>query len=144
MTLLDANILLYAYNPGSPEHASCSRWLENALSGREPVGLAWAVILAFARLATNPRLFRAPLTIDEACAAIQGWLSQPLLQILEPTDRHWAILSGLLVSSQVRGTLVMDADLAALAIEHGATLVTTDRDFTRFNGLKLLNPLAPR
>ena len=144
MTLLDANILLYAYNPGSPEHAPCRHWLEDALSRREPVGLAWAVILAFARIATSPRLFRAPLTIDEACSAIKEWLTQPLIQLLEPTDRHWAILSGLLVSSQARGALVMDADLAALAIEHGATLVTTDRDFTRFTGLKLLNPLAPR
>ena len=142
MTLLDANILLYAYHAGAPEHAACRRWLEEALGGWQPLLLPWTTILAFLRISTNPRIFRTPLTMAEAAAAVESWLGQPVVRLLQPTERHWETLSALLAGSQISGHFVTDADLAALALEHGATLCTTDRDFSRFPGLKLLNPLA--
>ncbi len=138
--LLDVNLLLYAYDPSSAQHERAQGWIEDILSRQEPVGLAWLTILAFLRISTNPRLQRAvPLT--EAISAMAAWLSQPSVSIVHPGERHWSILSGLLPASQSRGPLVTDAHLAALAIEHGATLCTHDRGFARFRGLRVLYPL---
>lgn len=142
MILVDANLLLYAYHPASDHHERCRVWLEDMLSGGEPVRLAWATVLAFIRIGTSPRVFESPLTVDEAAAVVSGWLAQPCVAILEPGERHWEILCGLLSAGQVRGSLVMDAHLAALALEHGATLHTNDRDFARFPGLRVASPLA--
>ncbi len=142
MKLLDANILLYAYHSGAPEHPACRRWLEEALNGWQPLLLPWVTILAFLRISTNLRVFRTPLTMAEATDAVQSWLAQPVVQLLHPGERHWDTLCGLLAGAQISGHLVADAHLAALALENGATLCTTDRDFSRFPGLKLLNPLA--
>ena len=97
---------------------------------------------AFLRSITNPRLFERPLTIAEASAHVSSWLAQPSAGILEPGERHWEILRQLARDGQATGPLVMDAALAAIAIEHGATLCTTDRDFARFPGLTWTNPLA--
>ena len=116
----------------------------SVFSGQEPVRLAWITIFAFLRISTNPRVFEQPLSGAEARTHVASWLDLPAVATLEPTERYWGILSGLLDSGQVSGALVMDAALAALAIEHGATLCTVDRDFTRFSGLKLLNPLTDR
>ncbi len=115
---------------------------EKRLSEPEPVGLAWASVLAFLRIGTNPRAFENPMTVDEACTHIAAWLRRPLVQMLEPTSRHWEILHRLLVGSQAPANLVPDADLAALAVEHGATLCSTDRDFSRFEDVSWHNPLA--
>jgi uncharacterized protein len=139
--LVDANLLLYAHDHYSPHHQGARGWLQGILVGPEPVALSWIVVLAFLRLSTNPRVFQQPLSIARAGEVIEGWLADPRVRLLEPTERHWEILKSLLVEGQAAGPLVTDAHLAALAIEHGATLASTDRDFARFPGLKLLDPL---
>lgn len=142
MILVDANVLLYAYQPQSPSHVRCRAWVEENFSGEEPVCLAWVTILAFIRISTNPRVFGEPLLAAEAVSTVSSWLERPSVSVLEAGERCWEILRTLLVEAQVSGPLVMDAFLAALALENGATLVTTDRDFARFPQLKIRNPAA--
>lgn len=142
MILIDANLLLYAYDPRAAEHDASRRWLEQTLSGSALVRFAWVTVWAFLRIATNPRVFERPLTIDEALDVVSSWLAQPTAGTLEPGERHWEILHALTRQGQTSGPLVMDAALAAVAIEHGATLYTTDRDFARFPGLTWVNPIA--
>jgi toxin-antitoxin system PIN domain toxin len=142
MILLDANVLLYAYHAADPHHERAKKWLERTLSSGEQVRLSWFSVLAFVRIGTNPRVFEHPLTIREAVDHVQSWLDLPNVSVLEPAERYWPLLRTALVDAQVSGPLVSDAALAALAIEHGATLATTDRDFSRFAGLKTLDPLA--
>jgi toxin-antitoxin system PIN domain toxin len=140
--LVDANLLLYAYDPRAVEHEASRSWLEAALSGSALVRFAWLSLWAFLRISTNPRVFQHPLTTKEAGDAVSSWLAQPAAGILEPGERHWEILRGLTAKGQASGPLVMDAVIAAIAIEHGATLQTTDRDFARFPGLSWANPIA--
>ena len=142
MILVDANVLLYAYQPRSEHHQRRRTWVEEAFSGGEPVCLAWVTILAFIRISASPRIFERPLRAAEAASAVASWLERPAVSVLEAGERCFEILRHLLVEGQVTGPLVMDAFLAALAIENGATLMTTDRDFTRFQKLKLRNPAA--
>jgi hypothetical protein len=142
MILIDANILLYAYNAKAEQHERSRAWLEAVLSGSDLVRFAWLTLWAFLRIATSPRVFDRPLSASEARMAISSWLTQPVADIIEPADRHWEILGTLLDDGQTVGPLVMDAVLAAIALEHGATLYTTDRDFSRFDGLKWINPLV--
>jgi uncharacterized protein len=139
--LIDANLLLYAYDKASVHHQDARRWLENTLSGSQQVGLSLVALLAFLRVGTSTRLRREAFSVDEALAIVAVWLNRPMVTILNPGERHWEILRDLVIKGQARGSLIMDAHLAALAIEHGATLATTDRDFTRFPGLRVLNPL---
>jgi toxin-antitoxin system PIN domain toxin len=139
--LVDANLLLYAYDPRSRLHDQSSAWLEATLSGPSLVRFAWLTLWAFLRISTNPRVFEHPLTTTEALQTVSSWLAQPAAGVLEPGERHWEILSGLLEQSQSSGPLVMDAVLAAIAIEHGAALHSTDRDFSRFAGLRWVDPL---
>jgi toxin-antitoxin system PIN domain toxin len=141
MILIDANLLLYAYDAASEQHQAASAWLAASLSKAEPVGLAWVTILAFLRIATNPRMRAQPFTSSEAVAVVNEWLDRPNVAVLAPTERHWSILQDLIPRAQVRGPLMIDAHLAVLAIEHGAVLCTNDRDFSRFPGLKWMNPL---
>jgi hypothetical protein len=140
--LVDANLLLYAYQPRAAQHEQSRAWLEGMLSGTELVRFAWLTLWVFVRIGTNPRVFEAPLMVPEAEAIVSSWLAQSNVGILEPAERHWEILCGLMRDGQTTGALVMDAVLAAIALEHGATLCTTDRDFARFPGLKWVNPLA--
>lgn len=142
MIVPDANLLLYAYHPRAAQHEASRGWLEGALSGSELVRFPWLTLWAFLRISTNPRVFEQPLSAAEAGAAVSSWLERPNAGILEPGERHWEILRRLLEEAQVAGPLVTDAALAALVIEHGATLHTTDRDFSRFPGLKWKNPVA--
>jgi len=142
MILVDANILLYAYDASSPRHAAARAWWEDRLSGPEPVWIAWTTLVAFVRIGTHRRVFAQPLTVDEACAVVSSWLGRPMVHVLEPGPRHWEILARILVLSQASGNLVTDAHLASLAIEHGAVLMSTDRDFARFPGLAWQDPLA--
>ena len=142
MILVDANLLLYAYHPRAEQHDESRAWLEAVLSGPDLVRFAWLTLWAFLRIATSPRVFESPLSTSEAEAAISSWLGQPAAGILDPGERHWDILRGLVRDGQADGALVMDAVLAAIALEHGATICTTDRDFARFPGLKWMNPLA--
>ncbi len=141
MILIDANLLLYAYDPSSPHHQAARDWLETTFSAPEPVGLTWMTLLAFLRIGTSPRPLENPLSINEATAIVVGWLERPMVTLLNPGERHWETLCALMARGQAHGSLVMDAHLAALAIEHGANLATSDRDFARFPGLKFFNPL---
>ena len=141
MILVDANLLLYAYNQRAADHRASKLWLEASLSGQLLVRFAWLSLWAFLRIATNPRVFEAPLTMDQAEGAVGAWLAQPVARTLDPGERHWEILRTLTQTGQTSGPLVMDAALAAIAIDYGATLCTTDRDFARFPGLKWTNPL---
>ena len=142
MILVDANLLLYAYHPRAEQHEKSRLWLEAALSGPELVRFASLTLWAFLRIATNPRVFERPLSTSEAAAAVSSWLALPAAGILEPGERHWATLRSLARDGQAAGPLVMDAVLAAIALERGATLCTTDRDFSRFSSLKWTNPLV--
>jgi len=142
LILIDANLLIYAYNSGSREHEGARPWLEGVLSQPEPVGLAWMTLLAFMRITTTSRLMAQPFSLEEVVSIVDEWLALPQVVVLDAGPRHWEILRGLLLAGQASGALVMDAELAALAIEHGANLCTTDRDFARFAGLKVENPLA--
>lgn len=141
MILVDANLLIYAYDSDSRLHDRARPWLERTLTRAEPVRLAWVTLLAFLRITTNPRVLARPLSIAEAMGIVDEWLGQPSVATLEPGARYWTILKDLLPAAQIRGPLVMDAHLAALAIEHGATLLSTDRDFARFPGVQVRNPL---
>lgn len=141
MILVDANLLLYAYHPKAEQHEKSRTWLEAVLSGTDVVGFAWLTLWAFVRISTNPRVFENPLSASEAADAVSSWLDQPVSTILQPGERHWDILRAVARDGQAVGPLFMDAVLAAIAMEHGATLCTTDRDFARFPGLKWTNPL---
>ena len=142
MILVDANVLLYAYNPRAESHERCRAWVERTFSGEEAVCLAWVTILAFVRISTNQRIFEQPLLAGEALATVSSWLERPSVSVLEAGEACWEIFRELVVEAQVSGPLVVDAFLAALALENGATFATSDRDFTRFPKLKLLNPAA--
>lgn len=142
MILLDVNVLLYAYDARAEGHAKARQWLEDAFAEQQTLRLAWVTILAFLRITTHPRAQANPLSMSEAVANVNEWLAYPSVAILNPGERHWSILTKLMADAQVRGPLVTDGHLAALAIEHGAQVCTTDRDFTRFAGLRLINPLA--
>lgn len=142
MIIVDANLLLYAYNPSAPQHDRARAWLEEVLSGTEPVALPWSVVLAFLRIGTNPRAFPQPLSMAEAVAIVSEWFAQPVVRAIDPTDRHWTLLATLLPGAQVKGPLVTDAHLATLAIEYGATLCSTDGDFARFPQVRWRNPIG--
>ncbi|MGH9377666.1 MAG: TA system VapC family ribonuclease toxin [Terriglobia bacterium] len=142
MILIDASILLHSYDSSSPRHEAARRWLEELLSQPEPVGLTWQGILAFLRVTTNSGAVDHPWSLDESLAIVSSWLERPAVTILAPGERHFEILRKLISEGQAFGRLAADADLAALAIEHGATLSTSDREFTRFPGLRTLNPFA--
>jgi uncharacterized protein len=137
VTIPDANILLYASDTSSRQHPAARAWLERALSGTDSVGLAIVVVLAFVRIATNPRIMAAPLSPRAAFEQLEEWLAQPPAILVQPGRRHLRICRGLLEASGTAGNLTTDAHLAALAIEHGATLASFDGDFHRFSGLKL-------
>ena len=141
MIIVDANLLLYAHDASSAQHSAARRWLENTLSGHEPAGLPWAAVLAFLRVGTNARLRKDGPTLEQAITIVAGWFERPNVTLLNPGERHWEILRDMMTKGQARGPLVTDAHLAALAIEHGAALATTDRDFARFPGLNFFNPL---
>jgi uncharacterized protein len=139
--VVDVNLLIYATNRDAADHRSARKWLEATLSGDEPVGLPWLVLLAFLRITTHPHIVGAPLSFAQAAGVVDDWLSQPVVRILPPSDRHWGILKALLEPFGTAGNLASDAHLAAIAIEHGATLCSADRDFGRFPNLKWRNPL---
>lgn len=142
MILVDANLLIYATDADSAHHARARAWVEELLSGATPVGLAWVVILAFLRITTRHGVLRRPYTPERAFRFIDEWLNQPYVSALGPGEHHWPILRNLLKATGTAGNLVSDAHLAALAIEHGCTVYSTDHDFKRFPGVEHVNPLA--
>jgi toxin-antitoxin system PIN domain toxin len=141
LKVLDANLLLYAYNGDSPHFLAASSFVNDAFSGSELVGLPWQVIWAFLRLSTTNRVFAKPASMDRAIDIVQQWIDLKHVRLLGPGDRHWRVFRQVLIQGKVRGPLTTDAELAALTIEHGGTLYTTDRDFARFPGLRWVNPL---
>lgn len=143
MILVDANVLLYAYDPRSTHHKACKAWVESAFAGPAPVLLPWLSILAFLRIATSRQVYERPLTPAEAGKIVSRWLALPTVIAVTPGERFWQILAQLLTESQAAGPLVPDAALAALAIENGASVCTTDRDFLRFPPLTLVDPTTP-
>jgi len=142
MILVDVNLLIYAVNEDAPLHEKAKIWLEEVLSGSETVGFSWIVLLAFLRLSTRPGLFRHPLPVEYAFEVIQSWLYQPSVTLIHPGPQHLQQLRDLLQPLGTAGNLASDAHLAALAIEHGAELCSSDNDFLRFPRLKFRNPLA--
>ena len=142
MILVDANVLLYAANHAAPEHERARRWLDEQLNGTARVGLPWPSLLAFVRLASNPLVLRDAKTPAQAWQQIEEWLAVESAWIPAPGGRHAQILVRLIKESVMTSRLVADAHLAALAIEHGLTLCSTDGDFARFPGLTWHNPLA--
>ena len=142
MILLDTNLLIYSVNADSPLNRKARSWLEGVLSGPDTVGLSWHVLLAFLRLTTRPGLFRQPLKPETAFDVVAAWLDQPSTTVVHPGPRHLQILRELLRPMGTGGNLTSDAHLAALAIEHGAELCSSDNDFARFRGLQWRNPLA--
>lgn len=143
MILVDANVLLYAYNAGAPQHDKARAWLEAAFNGSEQVGLPWSSILAFLRIATHSSVFSSPLTGREARAIVCTWLDCPQVLLVGPGTGHWEHLERALETGKCQGSLVMDAHLAALTWEYGARLYTSDRDFSRFPGLRVSDPVGP-
>jgi len=141
LILVDANILLYAEDSLSPLHQQARIWWDDQLSRSEPVGLCWTTLSAFIRIGTNPRVFEHPLSLAQALARVQSWLDQPCTRVIRPTEGHWTLFRQMLTDGQAVANLVTDAHLAALAIEHGCELATTDSDFARFRKLKWINPL---
>lgn len=138
--IVDANVLLYAVDDQSHFHDSARGWLEAAFNGVERVGLPWASLLAFQRIITHPRVASSPMTPTAAWGHITDWLDAELAWIPAPGPRHRDILKRLLVNGDLRGNLVTDAHLAALAIEFGTTICSFDSDFARFQGLNWINP----
>ncbi len=141
MKLPDVNLFLYAYDSESPRQRAAREWLEETMAGTETVALAWAVLVGFVRLSTKPAVFTRPLALDVAIGFVQEWLAQSVATVVHPSDRHAAVLRDLLQPLGTAGNLTSDAHLAALAIEHGATLCSSDNDFSRFAGLSWVDPL---
>jgi toxin-antitoxin system PIN domain toxin len=139
--VIDANLLLYAYDDRSPFHSRAKTWTERAFSDAAPVGLPWQTVWAFLRIVTNPRLPGQQFSMVEGIATVDQWLMQPNVRLLSPGERYWPIFQQMLLEGQVRGPMTTDAQLAALTIEYGGVLHTTDRDFSRFPGLRWINPL---
>ena len=142
MIVPDVNLLLYAYDAASPFHQAAARWWHACLSGTEPVGLAPVVVFAFVRIGTSRRVFENPMTPVEAAGHVRSWLTQPIVEILDPGVGHVERVFALLESLGTAGNLVTDAQLAALVLESDAVLHTTDADFLRFEGLRWINPLT--
>lgn len=142
MIVPDINLLLYVYDAHSPFHAKAASWWEKCLSGAEPVGLSTVVVFGFLRLGTSPRVFKHPMTSVEASQHVRSWLAQPVAQILEPHHSHLEDVLRSLEKLGTAGNLVTDAQIAALAVEHGAVLHTNDTDFMRFTDLRWFNPLT--
>ena len=141
MRLVDVNVLVYAHRLDVPRHQDYAGWLHDLLAGQEPYGISGLVLSGFLRVVTNPRVFKQPTPMEAALDFAGLVRSQPNHVPVEPGQRHWDIFTGLCRSAGVKGNLVPDAYLAALAIESGSEWITTDRDFSRFPGLRWRHPL---
>jgi uncharacterized protein len=142
MRLVDVNILVYAHRQDAVRHRDYADWLRGLLDGPEPYGISDLVLSGFLRIVTNPKVFGRPTPMETALAFTEALRTQPNYVPVEPGRRHWEIFTGLCRSAEVKGNLVPDAYLAALAIESGSEWVTTDRDFSRFPGLRWRHPLG--
>lgn len=141
MIVPDINLLVFAYNEEAPRHGVARAWWEGLMSAREPVGIPWAVVLGFLRLATHPAVLETPLPPSAALARVRQWFAREHVQSLDPGPRHLSILERLFEATGVGGNLTTDTHLAALAIEYQCELHSSDADFGRFPGLRWHNPL---
>jgi toxin-antitoxin system PIN domain toxin len=141
LIVVDANILIYAYNADAPQHRRAARWLTELFESGETIGIPFVTVWAFLRIATNSRIWKSPKSTGEAFGIVREWLLQPDVVLLQPGPRHMEILEKLAVDHAVAGSLMSDAILAALAIENGALLASSDQDFARFATLRWINPL---
>ena len=142
MILIDANLLVYSHVATLPQHRAARAWLDERLSGTPRVGLPWPSLLAFLRLVTNRRVFERPQSTRAAWEQVEQWLKLPNVWIPPPTEQHARVFGALLAKTGERANLIPDAHLAALAIEHGLTLCSSDGDFARFSELRWENPIA--
>jgi toxin-antitoxin system PIN domain toxin len=140
MVIVDANVLLYAVNEDTIHHRAARTWLDDALAANSGVGFAWLVLVAFMRVSTNTRIMPTPLSVDEAIEQVEAWLACPAAVVVDPTPRHLRVWADVMRGTHGGGDLVNDAHLAALALENRATVVSFDRDFQRFDGVRLLVP----
>ncbi|MGI8627811.1 MAG: TA system VapC family ribonuclease toxin [Geodermatophilaceae bacterium] len=141
--LVDANILLYAVDSTSPFHARAADWMSEQLNGPRRVGFPWQSLVAFLRISTHPRASARPLAPKIAARFVEDWLDSDVAWIPQPGPGHASVLAGLIRTHQLRGNLISDAHLAALAIEHGLTMCSADTDFARFTELAWMNPVRP-
>lgn len=141
MIVIDANLLIYAYNSEAPQHDAAREWLERAFSSPGLIGLPIESIYAFLRISTTPRSSGYRLSIEQALELVDSWLSIPHVRMLLPERNYWSLLRRMLLHGKAGGRLVTDAQIAAITLEYGGTLYTNDRDFARFPGLNWINPL---
>ena len=141
MVLPDVNVLVYAHRTDSTHHAGCRAWVEGVINGDEAYGLAELVLSGFVRVVTHPKIFNKPSPLVDALALTAQLRNRPNCVLLAPGARHWEIFGRLCIEAKAKGNLVPDAYLAAIAIEMGCEWITTDRDFSRFNGLRWRHPL---
>jgi toxin-antitoxin system PIN domain toxin len=141
MIVLDVNLLLYAYDGNSLVHEKARLWWQSTVSGPELIGLPWQTIHAFVRISTDARISGNQVSMKKVLALVEQWMNLPNARVLTPGERHWSLLNRMLLEGQARGPTVTDAQLAALTMEYGGVLYTTDRDFARFPGLRWVNPL---
>lgn len=141
MVLADVNVLVYAHREDTEHHAACRRWLEAAINGEERYGVSELVLSGFVRITTHPKVFASPSPVMAALEFAEQVREQPNAMLIEPGERHWSIFRRLCVEAKAKGNLVPDAYLAALAIEGGCEWITTDRDYSRFPGLRWRSPL---
>ena len=142
MILPDVNLLIYAHNLRAPQHPRALAWWNRCLEGHDGVALAWVVVLGFVRITTHPKIFERPLSVGDALGRVEEWLTLPQVHLIHPPQGHFQAWSTLLKQLGTAANLTTDAHLAALAIERGLVLHTTDADFSRFPGLKWRNPIA--
>lgn len=141
MKIIDLNLLIYAVNRDAPDHDTARSWWESCLCGTETIGLPWAVLLGFLRITTHPKIMPNPITSGQAVELVEDWLRQPPVQVIAPTDRHWSIFRQFVSDFGTAANLTTDAHIAALAVERGAVLYSSDNDFSRFRHLQWINPL---
>ena len=142
MILVDVNLLIHSHVEGMKDHARARAWFEARVGEGHRIGLPWAVLLGFVRIVSNPRIFEIPASVSRAWAEVERWLELECVWIPEPTERHREVLGRLLEDVGSDPKLVPDAHLAALSVEHGLTIASSDRDFGRFRGVRVENPLA--
>jgi uncharacterized protein len=141
MIVLDANLLLYAYDSSAPNHRRAHAWIEQTFSDGSLIGIPWQTVYAFLRIVTNSNLPGQRFSAPEAVEIVDRWLEQPNVRLLAPGENHWGLLRQTIVAGQARGRTITDAQLAAITLEYGGELCTTDRDFARFPNLRWSNPL---